>query len=240
MFRNLKIHRVLTDSDGAKVLSNTSQMALSSRVLLSAGVSGILYIIKPCVLFLTFEFVSLDLSCVSVPKLKVIALERQIPGPGWHSTNPFERTGRRDQQPAYEKFSGFTGIWTIAKRLANSKHIANIQRGSACRSEKLPAGEPNQRRSTKLVKGLQDIEYEERAQLLNLDSLSCRMDKEDMILVYKILHGLLEGVQWQDFFQMADTSRLRGHPLKLRKDRSRLDLRICGMTCPQKLLRLHP
>ncbi len=46
-----------------------------------------------------------------------------------------------------------------------------------------------------------------------------------MILVNKILHGFLEGVQWQDFFQMADTSRLRGHPLKLRKDRSRLDLR---------------
>ncbi len=40
-----------------------------------------------------------------------------------------------------------------------------------------------QRRSTKLVKGLQDIEYEERAQLLNLDSLSCRMDNGDMILV---------------------------------------------------------
>ncbi len=51
------------------------------------------------------------------------------------------------------------------------------------------------------------------------------MDKGDMILVYKILHGFLEGVQWQNFFQMADTSRLRGHPLNLRKDRSRLDLR---------------
>ncbi len=42
-----------------------------------------------------------------------------------------------------------------------------------------------QRRSTKLVKGLQDIEYEERAQLLNFDSLSCRMAKGDMILVNK-------------------------------------------------------
>ncbi len=38
-----------------------------------------------------------------------------------------------------------------------------------------------QRRSTKHVKGLQDIEYEERAQLLNLDSLSCRMDKGDRL-----------------------------------------------------------
>ncbi len=78
------------------------------------------------------------------------------------------------------------------------------------------------KRSTKLVKGLQDIEYEERAQLPNLDSLSCRMDKGDMILVYKILHGFLEDVQWQDFFQVADTSRLRGHPLKQRRDRSSL------------------
>ncbi len=52
-----------------------------------------------------------------------------------------------------------------------------------------------------------------------------RVDKGDMILVYKILHGFLEGVKWQDFFQMAGTSRLRGHPLKLRKNRSRLDLR---------------
>ncbi len=51
------------------------------------------------------------------------------------------------------------------------------------------------------------------------------MPNKAEIAVYKILHGFLEGVQWQNFFQMADTSRLRGHPLKLRKDRSRLDLR---------------
>ncbi len=54
------------------------------------------------------------------------------------------------------------------------------------------------------MKGLQDIELEKRAPLLNLHSLSSRMDKGDMLLV---------------------TSRLRGHSLKLRKDRSRLDLR---------------
>ncbi len=36
----------------------------------------------------------------------------------------------------------------------------------------------------------------------------------------------LEGVQWRDFFQMADTSRLRGHSLKLRNQLSRLDLRM--------------
>ncbi len=52
------------------------------------------------------------------------------------------------------------------------------------------------------------------------------MNKGDMILAYKILHGSLEGAQWRNFFQMADTSRLREHPLKLKKERSTLDLRL--------------
>ncbi len=51
------------------------------------------------------------------------------------------------------------------------------------------------------------------------------MDTGDIILVYKILHGFLEDVQWCDFFQVADNSRLQGHSLKLKKERSRLDLR---------------
>ncbi len=51
------------------------------------------------------------------------------------------------------------------------------------------------------------------------------MDKGDMVLAYKILHCFLEGVQWWNFFQMADTSRLRGHSMKLKKDRSGHDLR---------------
>ncbi len=51
------------------------------------------------------------------------------------------------------------------------------------------------------------------------------MNMGDMIIVYKILHGSLEGFQWLDFSQMADTSTPRGHSLKLKKERSRLDLR---------------
>ncbi len=43
------------------------------------------------------------------------------------------------------------------------------------------------------------------------------MNKGDMLLVYKILHGSLEGIQWLDFFQMAGPSRLGGHSLKLKK-----------------------
>ncbi len=50
------------------------------------------------------------------------------------------------------------------------------------------------------------------------------MNKGDMILVYKIPHGSLEGIQWRDFFQMADTSRPRGRSLKMKKEQLRLDL----------------
>ncbi len=51
------------------------------------------------------------------------------------------------------------------------------------------------------------------------------MEKGDMIMVYKIPHNFLEGVQWRDVFQMADTSRLLGHSLGLKKERARLGLR---------------
>ncbi len=56
-----------------------------------------------------------------------------------------------------------------------------------------------------------------------------RIVKGDLILV-------LEGVQWQDVFQMADTSRRRGHPLKPQKDQSRLDLR--KFTFSQKVMNM--
>ncbi len=64
-------------------------------------------------------------------------------------------------------------------------------------------------RSTKLVKCLKDTEYKERVQLLNLDSLSCRTGKGDTILVYKIRHGFLEGVQWRE--RMKHPAALNTH-----------------------------
>ncbi len=59
------------------------------------------------------------------------------------------------------------------------------------------------------------------------------MNKGDNILVDKILHGFLEGFEWMDFLQMADSSRLQGHQLNLGKGRSRLDLR--KLTLSQKM-----
>ncbi len=78
-----------------------------------------------------------------------------------------------------------------------------------------------QKRFTKHVKGLKDTEFEEITQLLNLASLSCRMDKGDTISVDKILHGLQEGIKRRDMFKMVDS------PLKERQKlaEARLELK---------------
>ncbi len=62
------------------------------------------------------------------------------------------------------------------------------------------------------------------------------MDKGGRNLVSKILHGILGDVQWQNFFQVDGSSRLRGHTLKLRKVRSRLDLR--KLTFSQRIVNM--
>ncbi len=41
---------------------------------------------------------------------------------------------------------------------------------------------------------------------------------------YKILHGFFEGGKRSDLLQMANTSRLWGNSLKLKKERTRRDL----------------
>ncbi len=57
-----------------------------------------------------------------------------------------------------------------------------------------------------------------------------------MIIVYKILHGFLEGVQWRNFFKMDDTFRLPGHPPKLRTNQSWLVLR--KLTSSQRVVNM--
>ncbi len=64
-------------------------------------------------------------------------------------------------------------------------------------------------------------------------SLSRRVVKEDKMLVNKSPHDLMEGVQWNDFFQVADTSRLRGHYLKLKK---RIGLDLCQFAFSQSVV----
>ncbi len=48
--------------------------------------------------------------------------------------------------------------------------------------------------------------------------------KGEMLLVYKIRYDVLEVVQWYDVLQVASTSKLCRHCLKLQKEQERLDL----------------
>ena len=47
-----------------------------------------------------------------------------------------------------------------------------------------------QRRATRLVKCLKHLSYEDRLKTLGLPSLEYRIERSDMIQVYKIMHGI--------------------------------------------------
>ena len=81
-----------------------------------------------------------------------------------------------------------------------------------------------QRRATKLVPELQLMPYEDRLQELGLTTLEDRRIRGDLIEMYKILHGF-ENIEPNVFFEFRRYSGLRGHPLCLEVERSKLNVR---------------
>ena len=72
-----------------------------------------------------------------------------------------------------------------------------------------------QRRATKYVPGLKDLEYEDRLRSLRLPSLTYRRSRGDMIEVYKHLKGHYT----HDFSYLKRTGvSVRGHSLRLSKE----------------------
>ena len=51
-----------------------------------------------------------------------------------------------------------------------------------------------------------------------------RRVRADLLEVYKIVHGL-SAITFEDFFELDNSGRTRGHSLKLLQKRCRLDLR---------------
>lgn len=82
-----------------------------------------------------------------------------------------------------------------------------------------------QRRATKLVRGQGSLPYEIRLNNLNLYPLSYRQLRGDLIQTFRIVRGFDCALMCDDFFQLATTTNLRGHPFKLYVPQGRLDVR---------------
>ena len=80
-----------------------------------------------------------------------------------------------------------------------------------------------QRRATKLVPGLAELSYGERLRALKLPSLKYRHLRNDMLRVYKLLHKDYDVIC--NYLNQAGSTRTRGHSLKLKKMKPRLDIR---------------
>ena len=80
-----------------------------------------------------------------------------------------------------------------------------------------------QRRMTKMMREVEEEEYEQRLKKTKLMSLEMRRLRSDLIEVYKIMHNL-EGLEREDFFPLRSAGR-RGHRYTITKQYSRLNSR---------------
>ena len=82
-----------------------------------------------------------------------------------------------------------------------------------------------QRRATKLVWRLRNIEYDVRLKELKLTRLEDRRIRGDMILTYRLINGK-ENVDYRKFFTLVDDHYdLRGHKMKIERTTMNLDVR---------------
>ena len=84
-----------------------------------------------------------------------------------------------------------------------------------------------QRRATKLVPGMEELDYEERLQHLQLYSLKDRRLRGDMIYTYKMINSLVD-VNLEHYFKFSDNpydSRGHSKKLKLNKQMPKSEIR---------------
>ena len=82
--------------------------------------------------------------------------------------------------------------------------------------------ERTNRRATTLVRNIKPKSYEERLSTLNLMSTLDRRDRGDMIMTYNIINHRVE--MDARFMKMNIESRKRGHTMKLKISRSKIEI----------------
>jgi hypothetical protein len=73
-----------------------------------------------------------------------------------------------------------------------------------------------QRRATKKVPTLNNMEYNERLKKLKMPTLKNRRMPGDMIEVFKIINGIYDPLTTVDMFELNTTSNTRGHSKKMK------------------------
>ena len=81
-----------------------------------------------------------------------------------------------------------------------------------------------QRRATKLLPGMDNLNYPERLEILKLPSLAYRRHRGDLIETFKIVNEKYDPEVCEGFFKYRE-SGTRGHSKKIFKERARLEVR---------------
>jgi len=66
-----------------------------------------------------------------------------------------------------------------------------------------------------MVPGLADLPYEDRLRRFGIQSLKTRRFRADLILIYKMFHGLVD-LPVENLFLFDPPGRMRGHHLRLK------------------------
>ena len=78
--------------------------------------------------------------------------------------------------------------------------------------------------------GFSNMNYADRLINLNLQSLEHRRLINDLVICFKIIHGLVD-IDLNDFFNISNNTTLRGHPFKLVVPIARTNLRKHFFSC---------
>ena len=81
-----------------------------------------------------------------------------------------------------------------------------------------------QRSFTRRIPQVRNLEYKQRMCALSLESLQTRRTKSDLIMVFKLLHRLVD-IKYEHYFSLADNTVTRGHTWKLFKHRATSNVR---------------